>query len=287
MKKSHLEIKKLTPTIGAEVLGVDLRNPSADEVREINQALLDNGVIFFRDQTLTPEQHIAFGRNFGKLHIHPYLPHENNYPEIYRIKAEPTTESQEKNYNAQWHADVTCDAEPPMGAILLLREIPENGGGDTVWCNMYAAYEALSDSMKRLLTGLTAVHGLALYYQTEETGGKTGTKSQVSEHPVVRTHPVTGRQALYVNSIFTKSIMQLRPFEGDALLQMLYRHIENERFHCRFKWRPGSVAFWDNRCTQHRAIGDYEGYGRHGQRVTLCGDRPFYKAEAPITRAAE
>jgi taurine dioxygenase len=284
---SKLEIKPATPTIGANVSGVDLRAPTSEQVQEIQDALLTYGVLFFRNQELTPEQHLDFGRHFGRLHVHPYLPSEEKYPEIYRLEATEATESQEKHYTAQWHADVTCDAEPPMGAILMIRDIPANSGGDTLWCNTYAAYDALSDEMKRFLSRLTATHGKALFYETEETGGRPGQQSQTSEHPVIRTHPVTGRPALYVNSIFTKRIVQLQPIESDYLLQMLFRHIENPRFHCRFKWEPGSVAFWDNRCTQHRGIGDYAGYRRYGQRVTLCGDRPFFSATGLAPKAAE
>lgn len=282
-----MEIRPINPTIGAEITGVDLRNIRENERLEIEKALLRHGVVFFRDQDLTPEEHIDFGRLFGKLHIHPYLPKEDKHPEIYKIETATDRPSHERYYNMQWHSDVTCDAEPPMGAILLLREIPENGGGDTCWCNTYAAFETLSDDMKVFLSGLTAEHGTAVFYQTEETGGKAGQVAERSIHPVVRTHPVTGRQALYVNSIFTKRIVELEPIESDYLLQMLYRHIENPRFHCRFTWQPGSVAFWDNRCTQHRAISDYVGHRRYGQRVTLCGDRPFYRSETELAEAAE
>lgn len=282
-----LKIEQVTPTLGAEISGIDLRKLTTDETSFINQALLDHGVIFFRDQNLTEDEHIELGRRFGDLHVHPYQPTEKGHPEIYRLEAKPDRENYERYYNAQWHADVTCSAEPPMGAILLLREIPGNGGGDTLWCNTHAAYDALSDEMKEFLAGLTAVHGSALAYQKEGLGGKEGQETEVSEHPVIRTHPVTGRQALYVNSVFTKYIVQLEPIESDAILQMLFRHIESPRFHCRFRWAPGSVAFWDNRATQHRAIGDYPGFRRHGQRVTLCGDRPFYRATQASAPAGE
>ena len=272
-----VDIERLTPAIGAEIRGMDLRSPSGEDVRMMRDALLEHGVIFFRNQHLSEEEHIALGRYFGDLYVHPYQANEEKHPELYILEAKPDRENYERYYNLQWHADVTCDAEPPMGAILIVREIPANGGGDTMWCNTYAAYEALSDPMKQFLTGLTAIHGAAMSYQKEGYGGKANQQTEVSEHPVVRTHPITGRQALYVNSIFTKSIVQLEPIESDGLLQMLFRHIESPRFHCRFKWQPDSLAIWDNRCTQHRAIGDYQGYKRYGQRVTIKGDRPFYR----------
>lgn len=276
MYNQNIVIRKITPTIGAEISNIDLRTVTDADIGQIERALLENGVVFFRGQMLTPEQHIAFGRRFGELESHPYQANEEAYPELYILKNDGTGEkagrvynTQEDNYEALWHSDLTCNIAPPMGAILMLREIPANGGGDTLWCNTCAAYDALSDPMKKFLSGLTAMHGPAKYFGDKET--------QTYEHPVVRTHPVTGRRALYVNSIFTKSIVQLEPFESDRILQMLYQHMESPRFHCRFKWEEGSVAFWDNRSTQHRPIGDYAGYSRYGQRVTLRGDRPFLK----------
>ena len=270
--KHKLDVKKVTPTIGAEIHGVDLRTPSDDDIAQINHALLESGVVFFREQFLNPEEHIALGRRFAGLVIHPYLPTEPGYPELFVVRNGPDKPNFERDYDTAWHADITNDLDPPMGALLLLREIPANGGGDTLWSSTNAAYDALSATMKAFVAGLTAIHGPSRYFKGDQ-------EVQQSEHPVVRTHPVTGRQSLFVNSGFTKSIVQLEPHESDALLHMLYAHIASPRFHCRFKWEPGSIALWDNRCTQHRAIGDTDGYRRYGHRVTLCGEVPFYRPE--------
>jgi len=271
-----IEVRNLTPTIGAEIFGVDLAGQiSNQQYHEIHDALLKNLVIFFRDQRLAPEQHKAFGRRFGKLHIHPA---SNNtvkgHPEILIIKADGNSR---RVAGEVWHSDVSCDPEPPMGSILYMHQPPENGGGDTMFANMYIAYEKLSDSMKSFLRGLTAVHDGEQVYRGRYDAD-VGKVFPRNEHPIVRTHPETGRQALFVNRNFTTHIPQLKRNESNALLEMLYDHSETPEFQCRFKWQKNSIAFWDNRAAMHHAMWDYFPLSRLAHRVTICGDKPFYRA---------
>jgi len=270
MSDQSVEVRKLTPSIGAEIFGVDIaKGLSNSQVEEIHRALLDNLVIFFRDQEMTLDQHKDFGRHFGKLHVHPQPSNPvEGHPDVIAIKAD---ENSTRISGSEWHSDVTCDAEPPMGSILHLQEVPENGGGDTLFANMYSAYEALSDSMRNFLDGLSAVHDGEHYRPRTNDSSKTFPRS---EHPVVRTHPETGRKALFVNRIFTSKIVQLSQDESDSLLEFLYRHIEKPAWQCRFKWEPNSIAFWDNRCVLHHAMWDYFPQRRFGYRVTVCGDKP-------------
>jgi len=265
-------IDKLTPIIGAEVGGVDLARPLGNRtVDEIHRALAENSVIFFRDQHLTPEQHLGFGRLFGELHIHPAAPHEPGQPELMIIHADK--DSPRANGEG-WHTDVSCDEEPPMGSILYIRQCPPDGG-DTLFASMYAAYEALSDRMKGYLDGLTAMHDGEGYRGLYANFGVADKQRYPrAEHPVVRTHPVTGRKALYVNAGFTRRILGVPRDESEAILRYLYDHMANPLFQCRFRWRENSIAFWDNRCVQHRAMWDYWPHTRSGHRVTVKGDKP-------------
>jgi taurine dioxygenase len=274
MDNPRLEIRKSTPNIGAEVLGLDLSQPLSDQqFQAVHDALMDNLVLFFRDQKLTVEQHKAFGNRFGKLHVHPAAPGLiGNHPEIFVIQAD---EKSTQVAGEEWHSDVSCDREPPMGSILYLTEAPPDGGGDTMFANMYLAYETLSAPVKKMLTGLTAIHAGERYYRGRYGVNDAGKTYPSSEHPVVRTHPVTGKKSLFVNRVFTMRIAGLKKIESDAILEMLYRHIETAEFCVRFKWRADSVAFWDNRCTQHQALWDYFPHKRYGHRVTICGDKPF------------
>ena len=271
MTYASIQVDKLTPHAGAEIRGVDLSQPIDEPLfKEIHAALIDNGVIFFRDQHLTPEQHKAFGRLFGELHIHPAAPAPDGHPEILVIHAD---EKSKHVAGENWHSDVSCDLEPPMGSILYMHELPPVGG-DTLFASMYAAYEALSEPMKRFLEPLTAMHEGEHVYRGRYGLDDRGKSFPKAEHPVVRTHPVSGRKALYVNGGFTTRIPQLKRPESDAVLQMLYRHVETPEFHCRFRWQVNSVAFWDNRCMQHHAMWDYYPQRRHGHRVTIKGDKP-------------
>ena len=275
MNFTRLTTRKLTPSIGAEIGDVDLSSAISESLlADIRQALLDNLVIFFRDQRLTPEQHRALGRRFGQLHIHPApLGTLVGHPEIVLIKSDKDSM---RIAGDSWHSDVSCDAEPPMGSMLYMTEVPA-AGGDTLFADMYAVFDALSDSMQRFLAGLTAIHDGARNYGGRQPDAARGAEFPFAEHPVVRTHPDTGRKALFVNRMFTTRIAQLKPHESDALLEMLFRHIENPDFQCRFRWAPNTLAFWDNRCTQHLALWDYYPQHRYGHRVTIAGDRPFYR----------
>jgi taurine dioxygenase len=266
-------VRKLTPIIGGEISGVDLsRSLSNLQFDEILRALAENLVIFFRDQHLTEQQHLDFGRRFGELHIHPAAPHGQGLPELMIVHADK--DSPRANGEA-WHSDVSCDPEPPMGSILYIRACPREGG-DTLFANMYAAYEALSGRMKQYLNGLTAIHdGEDVYRGLYANYGVADKPAYPrAEHPVVRTHPVTGRKCLYVNRGFTRRINGISRDESDGILRYLFEHMENPLFQCRFRWRENSIAFWDNRCTQHRAIWDYWPHTRSGHRVTIKGERP-------------
>ena len=269
-----VEIRKVTPVIGAEIFGVDLSKPLGNEAFQVvHDALMDNLVVFFRDQAIDPAQQMAFGRMFGELHVHPAAPSAPGHPEVMIIHADANS----KFVNGEsWHSDVSCDPEPPMGSILAMRVLPDVGG-DTLFANMYAAFDALSAPMRAMLAGMTAVHdGESLYrgrYGTDDRG-RTYPRAV---HPVVRTHPVTGRQALFVNSFFTTRILELSKGESDAVLAFLFRHVETPEFSCRFRWAKDSVAFWDNRSAQHHALWDYFPQTRSGTRVTVKGDAPFYR----------
>ena len=276
MTYGSIQVEKLTPHVGAEIHGVDLAQPLDEPVfKAIHDALIEAGVIFFRDQRLTPAQQKAFGRLFGELHVHPAAPSLlDGHPEILVIHADETSKHVA---GENWHSDVSCDPEPPMGSILYMHELPPVGG-DTLFASMYAAYEALSEPMKRFLEPLTAIHDGEHVYRGRYGVDDTGRVFPKAEHPVIRTHPVSGRKALFVNGGFTTRIRQLSRPESDAVLQFLYRHVETPEFQCRFRWRVNSVAFWDNRCVQHHTMWDYYPQRRHGHRVTIKGDRPFYRA---------
>ncbi len=276
MREVSIEVRPLTPTIGAEVFGVDLGDDlSNSQFEVIQQAFLDHQVIFFRAQKMSIDRHKAFGSRFGKLYIHPgpRFPVEG-HPEILGIWAD---EKSKRVSGEAWHSDVSFEPDPAMASILYIHETPANDGGDTLFASMYAAYEALSEPMKRFLSAMTAVH-------TGETafgGGRSpiaAANIPSAEHPIIRTHPETGRQALYVNRYFTSHIAQLSASESAAVLEHLYRHAEKPEFQCRFKWRANSVALWDNRCVQHKVIWDYFPHRRNGHRITVSGDRPFHKA---------
>jgi taurine dioxygenase len=275
--QQKIDIVKVTPHCGAEVRGIDLSQPLDDAAAgALGRALSEHCVLFFRDQSLTPEQQKSLGRRFGSLHLHPAFPDIlEGHPEIMVIRADENTK---RIAGEDWHSDVSCDAEPPLGSILYMQEVPPVGG-DTLFASMYAAYEALSAPMRQFLTGLTALHDGEATYRGRYEGMKNADKPYpATEHPVVRTHPLSGRPALFVNRIFTKRIVQLAERESDALLAMLFQHIEIPEFQCRFQWAPGSVAFWDNRCTQHHALWDYYPHRRRGLRVTIQGERPYYRA---------
>jgi len=273
-----ISVEKINPIIGAEIGGVDLSKPlNAEQISEIHQAWMEHLLIVFRDQPLTTDQHKNFGRYFGELHVHPATMLLPGHPEILVVHAD---ENSKRVSGEEWHSDVSCEAEPPMGSMLHLTVVPPHGGGDTLFSNMYHAYDTLPDRIKDLIAGLNAVHDGFHVFNRE--GYREGKSYPRHEHPIVRTHPVTGRQSLFVNRVFTTHIVGLSKNESDAILQMLYRHVETPEYHVRLRWRPNTMACWDNRCTQHRALFDYFPEHRHGQRVTVVGDRPFYRSPAEL-----
>lgn len=269
-----LDLRPLTPAIGAEIHGVDLGAPDiSNRVPEIRAALLTHGVIFFRDQQLTQEQQIAFARHFGDLEIHPATPKAQVNREVLRIVYGPDSRGEE-NF---WHSDVTWRECPSLGSILLAREIPECGG-DTLFANMHLAYERLSEQMKRFCEGLTAVHDISRVFarRLNKTPEELHDKYPPMRHPVIRTHPETGKRAIYVNTAFTSHVEGLSGAESRWLLDHLYATARDVEIQCRFRWREGSVAFWDNRVCQHLAASDYFPARRVMERVTIAGDRPYF-----------
>lgn len=267
----RIQVKPVTPRIGAEVQGVNLSMPIDQETfGEISRAFNNHCVLFFRDQKFDHDSQKSFGRKFGDLAIHPAIAAPQGHPEIVPIHAD---ENSTKIAGERWHSDVSCVEEPPLGSILYLHTVPESGG-DTLFSNMYAAFDALSDRMKAYLEGLTARHDGEEQYRGRYSDDDAGKHYPRADHPVVRTHPETGRKCLFVNPIFTTRINELPRLESDAVLRMLHQHCQNEDFQVRFRWQKGSVALWDNRCVQHLAIWDYYPQTRSGFRVTIEGDRP-------------
>ena len=267
-----IEVRKLTPAIGAEIFGVDLAQPLGNQTfQEIHDALMDNLVIFFRDQVLTHEQHKAFGRRFGELHLHPTSTRgDGEHPEILVIKAD---ERSKHVAGEEWHSDVSCDPEPPMGSILYMKELPPDGGGNTLFANMYRAYETLTDEVKAKLAGKKAWN--VYDYQGNPTRrGMAAADAPRCAHPLFRTHPATGRKALYANRLMTVAIEGMAPAESDRLLELLFDHAERPEFVYQHAWRPGDLILWDNRCTLH-ARTDFDASERRKlRRVALLGEAP-------------
>jgi taurine dioxygenase len=272
---SDLVIRRVAGALGAEISGVDLaRELPEATIAAIRQALLDHQVIFFRDQQLSPERQVAFGRRFGPLNIHPYVSGMAGHPEVMEVIKEP---AEKINFGGGWHSDMSFLERPAIGSILYAVETPEFGG-DTLFASQIAAYEALSDGLKATLAGLTAVHSASREYAPTGNSARKRTSMAIAEadglvgefeHPVVLTHPESGRKALYVNPAFTLRIAGWKPSESKPLLDYLFQHCRYEGFTCRFVWRPGSVAFWDNRSVWHFALNDYHGQRRHMRRVTV------------------
>ena len=277
MTYETIEVNRVTPAIGAEVRGIDLRAPLSNrQFDEIHDAFAAYQVLFFRDQEeLAPEEQVRFGRMFGDLHTHPAAPTHPEYPEIFVIHTHK--DSKIANGNA-WHSDVSCDKEPPLGTCLQLHLLPSSGG-DTLFASMYAAYDALSDRMKEILAPMTALHQSEHIYRGRYADRGVDDEGKIypsAEHPIIRTHPVTGKQAIYVNASFTTRIVGLKKKESDALLQFLFTHCARPEFQTRWRWKKNDVIIWDNRCAQHFAIWDYWPEERRGHRVTIAGDRPIH-----------
>jgi taurine dioxygenase len=278
MTYKNITLRPISGSLGAEIHGVDLAGELEDEtVGEIKQALLDNLVIFFRDQDITPDQQIAFGRRFGELHIHPFIPSLPGHPEIIRLWAESGAEDNLRLANA-WHPDLSYTNDPPLAAILRAKQVPSRGG-DTMWVNLYKAYDTLSDRMKEIIQDMKAVHDVTNTYRREELQQKGGAerywntfqKAPPVEQPLVKVHPETGKKLLYISQLTTTHIVDLRPQESDAILRMLFEHLEWKELQCRFYWEKDSIAMWDNRCTAHYAVRDYT-EPREMHRVTVLGN---------------
>jgi taurine dioxygenase len=265
-----MEVRRIAGALGAEILGVDLSK--SFDAKEIRKAFLDHQVVFFRGQTLDPAQFMAFARNMGKPVEYPFVKGIEGFPEVIEVKK---LEHERHNFGGIWHSDTAYLQEPPMGSMLLAREIPPYGG-DTEFASQYLAYESLSDGMKRLLGGLIGVNSSAKadVTRTREDMVKEYAKQYEAEHPVVRTHPETGRKALYVNVGHTVSFRGMTEQESAPLLEFLFRHQVKLEFTCRWQWKVGDLAWWDNRCTQHNPVNDYHGHRRVMHRITLAGDKP-------------
>ncbi len=276
MRNTRIAVAPIAGALGAEIHGVDLATLDDATFLEIRQAFHDHSVIFFRDQRITPEQHIAFARRFGPINVNRFFTQVAGHPEIAEVRKEP---DQKKNIGEVWHTDHSYDQVPALGSMLVAREVPDHGG-DTMFASMYAAYEALSEGMKRTLETLRAVHssrhifGRDAAYHGNDLKGRLhnpDAATQDAVHPVVIRHPDTGRKALYVNRNFTIGIEGWTREESAGLLEFLYRHGERPEFTCRFRWANGSVALWDNRSTWHFAINDYHGQRRLMHRITIEG----------------
>jgi taurine dioxygenase len=270
-------VQPIAGALGAEISGVDLARPLTDEaILAVRRAWLDHLVLFFRDQDLSPAQFLEFGRRFGEVIEYPFVKGLPDYPEIIPVLK---LEHERVNFGGVWHSDTAYLDVPPMASMLLAREIPPYGG-DTLFANMYQAYETLSDGLKAMLDGLVAINSSAKAdaSRTREDRMKDSArevkKDYVAAHPVVRRHPETGRRALYVNVAHTVRFDGMTEEESAPLLAYLFRHQTRPEFTCRFRWRSGSLAFWDNRCAQHNAINDYAGHRRLLHRITLAGDTP-------------
>jgi taurine dioxygenase len=278
----YIETQRISGALGAEVSGVSLAEPLAPEVlAEIRSALLENQVIFFRDQDMNPERLLRFAHHWGEIHRHPYIAGMPDYPDVLELSKKP---GDKRNFGGDWHTDQMFAPRPALGTILWAKQTPE-AGGDTLFANMYLAYETLSDGMKKLISD---IHGMCV--GDKKKGGATRAavnaatismttlepppEMRRSAHPLVRTHPETGRKLLYIGG-HVHYLENMTEEESAPLISYLYAHSTRPEFTCRFRWQPGSLAFWDNRCTQHFAINDYPAGTRVMNRVTIRGDEPF------------
>ncbi len=270
--------RQLAGAIGLELNGIDLNSFDDADTASFRSKLVEHHVVVVRNQAMTPQQQVDFGHRFGDLDTHPFVEGSPQHPEIIDIITEPDDRA---NFGGGWHTDVTFLAEPDLGSILYGIEIPPFGG-DTLFASQHAAYDALSETMRSMLEGLMATHSACRQYGE---GGKStkskamatknaGAAANIVEHPVIRTHPESGRKGLYVNPAFTLGIKGMRRDESDALLQFLHQHAAREAFTCRVRWEPGTLVMWDNRSVQHYALHDYAGHRRHVRRITVKGDRP-------------
>ncbi len=278
MAANGFEVRPIAGAIGAELTGIDLAaEPGHNTIAAIRQAWLEHGVIFFRDQDLPPAQFLAFAKKLGDVVEYPFIKGIEGFPEIIPVVK---LEHEKSNFGGIWHTDTAYLEAPPMATVLIAREVPPFGG-DTMFASGVAAYDALSDGMKKMLDGLIAINSSAKADVTKtredrvKDSAKTEAKKEyIGEHPVVRTHPETGRKALYVNVAHTLRFKDMTETESAPLLNYLFHNQTKPEYTCRFSWRVGSMALWDNRCVLHNPVNDYHGYRRVMHRVTLAGDRP-------------
>jgi taurine dioxygenase len=273
-----LKLKPYAGALGAVVENLDLTSTISPSVfDELNHALLEYEVLFFRDQPLEPKDHAQLASMFGEPQMHEAYPHVEGFPQLTILENDEANPSKIE----MWHTDMTFRASPPLGSILHGVIVPEKGG-DTMFASMSAAFEGLSPAMQDFVSRLTAIHDFSFGFQESlnEPGGRDRLAQMVIdnppvEHPVVRTHPLSGKKGLFVNSLFTVSIKELSKKESDSLLALLFNHVVTPEYTCRFQWQPDSIAMWDNRITQHKPVNDYWPAHRRMQRITIDGDRPF------------
>ena len=274
-KYELISVKRFAPNLGAEVTGVDLSEDIDDgQFSEILDAFHNYQVLFFKNQReISPEMQVKFGKRFGDLHTHPAAPTMDGHPEVFEIHATKDAKIANGEF---WHSDVSCDEMPPLGTMLQIHILPACGG-DTMFSNMYSAYDSLSLPLREMLEHMTATHESEHIYKGRYSDrGRNDAEIDCprATHPVVRTHPETGRKALFVNRTFTTRINELSAHESDNILEMLFQHAEHIDHQIRFRWSLNDMAFWDNRCCMHRAIWDYWPEERKGRRVTILGDKP-------------
>ena len=285
MARGNVQVTPISGGLGAEIVGMDLRHLDDVGFTFLREAMLEHLVLVVRDQQLSPEDHLRVGRWFGSLNIHDYVAGMAGYPEIIEIIKEPDDTGY--TFGGTWHTDVSFLEEPSMASLLYAKELPASGG-DTLFSNMYLAYENMSEGLRQLLGTMRAVHSPKEIYsrtsrRSDRRAGRSRSMSIVNQddassevcHPVIRTHPDTGRRLLYVNGNFTLRFENMTVAESRSLLRYLFAQVERPEFTCRVQWQPGSLVIWDNRCTQHLAVGDYDGSRRHMHRVTVNGDRPY------------
>jgi taurine dioxygenase len=271
-----MNVQRIAGALGAEITGIDLRRLGEAEIAEIRRVWLEHLVVFFRDQELSVEEYMAFARRIGRPIPYPFVRGMEGFPEVIEVKK---LEHEKVNFGGIWHSDTAYLEVPPMASMLLAREVPPRGG-DTLFANMYLAYETLSEGMKGLIAPLVGVNASSKADVTRtredriKTDGQDARQSYEADHPVVRTHPETGRKALYVNVGHTVRFRGMSEEESAPLLGYLFQHQVRPEFTCRFAWRVGSIALWDNRCAQHNPVNDYHGYRRVMHRITLAGDKP-------------
>ncbi len=281
MAAQQTNINPISGALGAEITGVDLSRSLDDHIfTEIQEAFLKYLVLFFPDQHIGPDELKAFGSRFGELDIHPFLPNLKDHPEIVVLEKK---EAADTNVGNGWHSDMSFLEIPPLGSILYALSVPPYGG-DTLFANMYLVYESFSEGLKDVIDGRYAVHDYARIFRESARHGRTKVSTEEIEsarekippieHPIFRTHPETGRKLLYGNSFFTSHFKDMTPEESRPLLEYFYRQTATPEFTCRYRWRQNTVALWDNRCTQHYAINDYQGHYRYMHRITISGDRP-------------